>query len=152
MKRILITAFLAFPALCLAQGAKEAFDACAVLTQTDAESVLGKPVVAPEPPKGKKPAPSATCTYLAGDDTVSAQFAAGKTDAEAKKAFDEMRLQFQTKPVMMTGMEGFWSGKTGKFYALKGRNSVIVALGSSRLNERDADRSRKLAELLLGKL
>jgi hypothetical protein len=151
MKNALIALILALPLSAFGQG-KDAFDACQVLTQADAEKALGKAVAVPELPKGKKPVVSATCTWMAGEDSVSAQFIGAKTDAEAKKAFDEMRLQFQTKPVMMSGMEGFWGGKTGKFYALKGRTAVIVGLGSPRLNERDADKTRKLAEALLAKM
>jgi hypothetical protein len=151
MKKTLIAFLLALPLAAFAQG-KDAFDACQVLTQADAEKALGKAVAVPELPKGKKPVASATCTWMAGEDSVSAQFIGGKTDADVKKAFDEMRLQYQTKPVMMTGMEGFWSAKTGKFYALKGRTAVIVGLGSPKLNERDADKSRKLAESLLAGL
>ncbi len=151
MKKILITLVLALPMAAFGQS-KDAFDACQVLTQADAEKALGKPVAVPELPKGKKPVPSATCTWTAGEDSVSAQFIGAKTDAEAKKAFDEMRLQYQTKPLMMSGMEGFWSAKTGKFYALKGRTAVIVALGSPRVNERDAEKSRVIAEFLLNKL
>jgi hypothetical protein len=151
MKKILIILVLALPMAAFGQS-KDVFDACQVLTQEDAEKALGKPVAVPELPKGKKPVPSATCTWTAGEDSVSAQFIGAKTDAEVKKAFDEMRLQYQTKPVMMTGIEGFWSAKTGKFYALKGRTAVIVGLGSPRLNERDADKSRKLAVALLDKM
>ena len=151
MKKTLIALFLALPMAAFGQS-KDAFDACLVLTQADAENALAKPVAVPELPKGKKYVPSATCTWMAGEDSVSAQFMGGKTDAEVKKSFDEMRLQYQTKPVMMSGMEGFWSAKTGKFYALKGRIGVIVGIGSPRLNERDADKSRKLAEALLAKV
>jgi hypothetical protein len=152
MKTTLFALFLAIPLAVFGQG-KDAFDACQVLTQADAEKALGKAVAVPELPKGKKPVVSATCTWMAGDDSVSAQFMGGKTDAEVKKAFDEMRLQYQTKPVMLaSGMEGFWSAKTGKFYALKGRTAVIVGLGSPRLNERDADKSRNLAIALLEKM
>jgi hypothetical protein len=151
MQKTLIALFLALPLAAFGQS-KDAFDACQVLTQADAEKALGKAVAVPELPKGKKPVVSSTCTWTAGEDSVSAQFIGAKTDAEAKKAFDEMRLQFQTKPVMMSGMEGFWSAKTGKFYALKGRTVVIVALGSPRLNERDAEKNRRIAEFLLNKL
>lgn len=151
MMKILIAFVLTVPMAVFGQS-KDAFDACQVLTQADAEKALGKAVAVPELPKGKKPVVSSTCTWMAGEDTVSAQFIGGKTDAEVKKSFDEMRLQFQTKPVMMSGMEGFWSGKTGRFYALKGRTAVIVALGSPKLNERDAEKSRKIAEFLLNKL
>jgi hypothetical protein len=151
MKHSLMALFLALPLAVLGQG-REAFDACQLLTQADAEKALGKAVAVPESPKGKKPVASATCTWMAGEDSVSAQFIAGKTDAEAKKTFDDLRLQFQTKPVMLSGMEGFWSAKTGKFYALKGRTAVIVGLGSPHLNARDADKSRNLAVALLAKL
>jgi hypothetical protein len=151
MKKSLIACLLALPLAVLAQG-KDAFDACQLLTQADAEKALGKAVAVPELPKGKKAVVSATCTWTAGEDIVSAQFIGAKTDADAKKAFDEMRLQFQTKPVMLTGMEGFWSAKSGKFYALKGRTAVIVGLGSPKLNERDAEKSRNLAVALLAKI
>ena len=151
MMKTLIALILAVPLVVFGQG-RDAFDACQVLTQADAEKALGKAVAVPELPKGKKPVVSATCTWMAGEDSVSAQFIGGKTDAEVKKAFDEMRLQYQTKPVMMSGMEGFWSAKTGKFYALKGRTAVIVGLGSPKLNERDAEKTRNLAISLLAKM
>jgi len=151
MRKTLIALLLALPLAAFGQG-KEAFDACQVLTQADAEKALGKAVAAPELPKGKKPTASATCTWMAGEDSVSAQFLGGKTDADLKKTFDEMRLEYQTKPILLPGMEGFWSAKTGKFYALKGHVAVIVALGSPRLNERDAEKTRKLAQALLAKM
>jgi hypothetical protein len=151
MKKILLALVLVLPFAASGQG-KDAFDACQVLTQADAEKALGKAVAVPEIPKGKKPVASATCTWMAGEDSVSAQFIGGKTDADVKKAFDEMRLQYQTKPMMLSGMEGFWSARTGKFYALKGRTAVIVGLGSPRLNERDVEKSRNLAVSLLNKM
>src|SRR5258705_10084848 len=98
---------------------QEAFDACDVFTQDDAQKALGT-AAAGEPvnPKVKRPKVVAICTYSGFKDgkpvAASAQFKFGKTDADAHSAFEEHRMQVQTKPMLISGAEAFWSAKTGQ--------------------------------------
>ena len=146
-------ASLAAPAL-----ADDAFDACDVFTQADAEKALGTAAQGePVNPKVKRPKVIPTCTYHGYKEgapvAASAQFRFGKNDSEAQRAFDENRLHVQTKPLMMPGAEGiFWSSKTGQMHLRKGRTWLTVSVGPPKVSERDMEQARKLAELLLKKL
>src|SRR4051812_42350160 len=82
-------------------SAQQAFDACQVFTQADAEAALGAPAQGPvENPKVKRPKIVPACRYTATRDgrsiAATAQFRTGKSDAEVERAFEENRLQFQT--------------------------------------------------------
>lgn len=133
------------------------FDACTVFTQEDAQAVIGAPVT-PEAvnPKVKRPKVVTTCTYFGSKEgkvmTASVQFRVGKTDAEAKSAFDAARLQFQTKPLLMGEVPAFWSAKQGQLYLLKGHTWLVIGVGSEKLTERNPEGARKLAELLIKKI
>jgi hypothetical protein len=137
--------------------AQEAFDACEVFTQEDARKVLGASAE-PEPvnPKAKKPKVISTCTWWSSKDgkpvSASANFRFGRTEADVQRAFDEEKLKFQTKPVLIGGAPAFWSAKQGAMHVLKGRTWVVVAVGGAKPAERDPDASRKLAEALAKKL
>jgi len=136
---------------------QDAFDACEVFTQADAEAALGA-AAAPEPvnPKVKRPKVVTTCTYNGFKDgkpvAASTQFRFGRTEQEAQRAFEDARLQFQTKPMLISGSEAFWSAKTGQMNLRKGRTWVTLSVGSAKLSERDPDQARKLAERLVKKL
>ena len=137
--------------------AQEAFDACGVFTQADAAKALGTEAAGePVNPKVKRPKVVTTCTYNGVKDgkavAASAQFRFAKTDAEAQKAFEDARMQFQTKPMLITGVEAFWSAKTGQMHVRKGRTWVTTSVGPERVNERDMNDARKLAEVLAKKL
>ena len=153
-----LAALLAIGTAGIPAAAQDAFDACDVLTQADAEKALGTTAEAePVNPKVKRPKVVATCTYHGYKDgkpvAASAQFRFGKTEADAQRAFDEYRLQVQTKPLMIPGLEGvFWSSKTGQMNLRKGRTWVTVSVGPAKLNERDMEQARKLAEVLGKKL
>ncbi|HUL97145.1 MAG TPA: hypothetical protein VLT89_14105 [Usitatibacter sp.] len=158
MNAVGVAAVLAACALALpVRAAEEAFDACDVFTAADAEKALGT-TAAPEPvnPKVKRPKVIPTCTYKGFKDSkpVSAtvQFKWGRTDAEAQQAFDEARLQFQTKPLLISGSDAFWSGKTGQMNVRKGRTWITLAVGPDKISERDIDAAKKLAEILVQKL
>jgi hypothetical protein len=138
--------------------AEETFDACDIFTQEDAQAALGT-TAASEPvnPKVKRPKVIPVCTYNGFKDgkavAASAQFRFGKTDAEAQRAFDDARLQFQTKPMLISGIEGaFWSAKTGQMNLRKGRTWLTLSVGSQKLSERSLDDAKKLAEILAKKL
>jgi hypothetical protein len=140
------------------RAAEETFDACEVFTQADAESALGT-TAAPEPvnPKVKRPKVIPVCTYNGFKEgkavEAKVQFRFGKTEAEAQRAFDEHRMQVQTKPILLAGTDGsFWSAKTGQMNVRKGRTWVTLSVGSAKLTERDSDQAKKLAELLVRKL
>ena len=140
-----------------AAWAEDAFDACDIFTQADAEKALGVPAAGePVNPKVKRPKVVPVCTYNGSKDSTpvvaSAQFRFGKTEADAQKAFEEARMQFQTKPMLIAGVEAFWSGKTGQMHMRKGRTWITVSLGPARLHERDPNEARKLAEILARKM
>ena len=149
---VVLSATLALPA-----AAQEAFDACAVFTPEDAQAALGTPVAGePVNPKAKRPKVVTQCTYTGTKDakpvSAAAQFRFLRTNEEANKSFEEARLQYQTKPMLMPGAETFWSGKTGQMHVRKGRAIVTLAVGPAKPNERDIEQAKKLAELLIKKL
>lgn len=140
-----------------ARAAEEAFDACEVFTQADAEKALGTAAATdPVNPKVKRPKVIPNCTYKGFKDgkpvSVTVQFRFGRTDADAERAFEDARLQFQTKPMLISGTQAFWSGKTGQMNLRKGRTWITVAVGSDRPNERTPDDAKKVAEAIAKKL
>ncbi|MEP7070322.1 MAG: hypothetical protein ABI789_13830 [Usitatibacter sp.] len=154
-----LTAMAVLGAACLtpAAWAEEPFDACEVFTQDDAEKALGTPAASePVNPKVKRPKVMPTCTYNGVKDgkpvTASAQFRFGKTEGDAQKAFDGARMQFQTKPMLISGADAFWSAKTGQMNLRKGRAWLTLSVGPQKLAERDLNDAKKLAEILAKKL
>lgn len=141
----------------LAASAQDGFDACNVLTAADAEKALGT-AAAPEPanPRVKRPKVVAACVYHGFKDgkavAAKAQFRFARNEAEASRAFEDARLQLQTKPILMSGAEAFWSGKTGEMHLRKGRTWVTASAGPAAVNERDLEPARKLAEAIAKKL
>jgi hypothetical protein len=140
-----------------ARAAEEAFDACEVFTQGDAEKALGVTAATdPVNPKVKRPRVVPNCTYKGFKDgkrvEAVVQFRFARTDADAERAFEEARLQFQTKPMLISGAQAFWSGKTGQMNVRKGRTWITLAVGSERPSERDPGDARKVAEALAKKL
>ena len=94
-----------------ARAVEETFDACDVFTSADAEAVLGVAAAAePVNPKVSSPKVILTCTYTGFKDSKSVaatvQFRFGRTDEEAQRAFEDARLQFQTKPLLISGARG----------------------------------------------
>ncbi|HXZ47920.1 MAG TPA: hypothetical protein VEG27_02815 [Usitatibacter sp.] len=140
-----------------ARAAEESFDACDIFTQQDAEQALGT-TAAPEPvnPKVRRPKVITECTYTGFKDSkpvaASVQFRFGRTDAEAQQAFEDARLQFQTKPLLIAGLPAFWSAKTGQMNLLKGRTWIAVTVGAPKADLRFVDDARKLTEILIPKI
>ena len=137
--------------------AQDGFDACAVFTQDDAEKVLGTQASGePVNPKAKRPKVVTSCTYTASKDgkalAASAQFKVSRNNDEAARHFDEERLKSQTKPMLISGAEAFWAGKAGQMHVRKGKTWVILSVGPAKVNEREIDQARKLAEILVKKL
>ena len=134
------------------------FDACQVFTQADAEAALGGPAQPPvDNPKVKRPKVVPACTYSGTREgkpvAASAHFRIGRNDAETERAFEENRLQFQTKPLIIRGADAaFWSGRTGEMNVRKGRTWVAVAVGPQKPAEREMEAARKAAEALVKKL
>ena len=150
---LLFMAALTAAAPALAQD----FDACTVFTPDDAAKALGMPAESePANPKMKKPKVVPACTYHATKDgkpvSASASFKWGKTDAEAQRAFDDARMQYQTKPMLISGADAFWSAKLGGMMLRKGRTVVTVAVGPKQVNLRELNDARKLAEILARKM
>ena len=132
------------------------FDACAVFTQQDAEAALGAAAVGENVNPKKRPRVVTQCSYSAVKDgkpvAATAQFRLLRSDEEAERAFDEARLQHQTKPMLLTGAEAFWAGRAGVMHVRKGKAWITLSVGPAKLAERDLDDAKKLAEILAAKL
>ena len=149
---------VAFAAWAFPAAAQEAFDACNVFTAADAEKALGTKAD-PEPvnPKAKRPKVVLGCAYHGSKEgkpvTAAAQFKFARTPDEQARAFDEARLQLQTKPMILSGAEAFWAGKAGQMHVRKGRAWITLTVGSpSNIREREVENAKKLAETLVKKL
>lgn len=141
------------------RAAEEPFDACEVFTQADAEKALGTTAEIVEPPhpkNWKRPKVVTSCTYGGFKDSkrvaASVQFRFGKTDAEAQDAFEDARLKFQTKPLLIGATHAFWNARTGQLDMRKGRTWVSLSIGPDKPGERDMDQARRLAEILATKI
>jgi hypothetical protein len=137
--------------------AQESFDACEIFTVEDAQKVLGKDA-APEPvnPKMKRPKVIPSCTYLATRDNVkvaaTALFKWGKTNEDTQRTFEDARMQFQTKPMLIEGAQAFWAGKQGEMMLRKGRTWITISVGPAMPTQRDLNETRRLAEILVKKM
>jgi hypothetical protein len=143
-------------ALAIPVAAEDAFDACEVFTAKDAESVLGATAQEATAFKGKRPKVVPECKYTAAKDgrnlAASAQFKVARTEAEARQAFGDARMELQTKPLTVAGQEAFWSAKVGQLHLRKGRAWLTVAVGPEKPADRDMETARKLAETLAKKM
>lgn len=136
---------------------EEAFDACMLFTQADAEKALGTAAAAePVNPKIRRPKVVTGCTYTGEKEgqhvAASAEFRVARTDAEARGAFEEARLRDQTKPLLLDGMEAFWSARTGQMNFRKGRTWVTVSVGPQKVDQRDLEQAKRLAAILATKI
>lgn len=137
--------------------AQEPFDACELFTAADAEAALGTAAV-PEAfnPKVKRPKVVTTCTYTGSKDSkpvaATVAFRLSRNEQEVARAFDEHRLQFQTKPLLLPGSEAFWSAKTGQLHVRKGRTWITISAGPAKVTERDSEQAKKIAQVLVKKL
>ena len=152
-----VMAAASFAALACAALAEESFDACAVFTQEDAQKVIGKEAAgAPVNPKAKRPKMVPVCSYTAMKDgtpiAATATFKFGRTPEDVQRAFEEARMQFQTKPMLLNGVDAFWSAKTGEMTVRKGRTWMTVSVGPPQVNLRDLNEAKRLAEILARKL
>jgi hypothetical protein len=140
----------------LSAAAQEAFDACDIFTAKDAETALGTAAQEATVFKGKRPKVVTDCKYTASKDgkslAASAQFKFARTEADLRQAFGDARLELQTKPLVITGSEAFWSGKTGQLHLRKGRTWVTVSVGPEKPADRDLEAARKVAEAIAKKL
>lgn len=153
-RSISLVALAMFAAPALAQ---EAFDACEVFTAADAEAALGTTVQGESAnPKAKRPKIVTKCSYTGFKEgkavAATAEFRFGRTEGDVKGAFGEHRLQVQTKPILISGSEAFWSAKTGQMNVRKQRTWVQLSIGPAKPAERDAEQARKAAELIVKKL
>jgi hypothetical protein len=152
-----IAAALATAATIPAALAQEPFDACNVFTPQDAEKALGAAAVGePVNPKAKRPKVVMHCTYTANKEgkavSAKAEFRISRSPEESQRVFDEARLVHQTKPMLLSGAEAFWAGKSGVMHARKGRTWVTITVGGAKPSERELADARKLAEILVAKL
>ena len=147
-----VSVFAALPA-----AAQEGFDACNVFTQQDAERALGTKAE-PEPvnPKARRPKVVLGCAYHGNKEgkpvSAAAQFKFARTADEQARAFDEARLQQQTKPMLLSGAEAFWAGKAGQMHVRKGRTWFTLTVGPAAVRERELDSAKRLAEEIVKKL
>jgi hypothetical protein len=146
-----------FTAWAAGAAAQEAFDACQYFTEVEAKMALGDSAE-PEPqnPKVKRPRFVNTCTWWSSKEgksvSASANFRIARSEADLRSAFDEERLTFQTKPLLVEGAPAFWSAKQGVLQVLKGRVWLVVTVGGAKPAERDPEAARRLAEALVKKL
>jgi hypothetical protein len=108
-------------------------------------------------PKVRKPKVIPACTYTGTRDgkpvSATAHFRFARNDDEASREFEDSRLRFQTKPLLIRGVDGaYWSGRTGEMNIRKGRTWVALAIGPQQPAERDMEAARKAAESLAKKL
>ena len=156
--RTLAGAALAAVALAsVAARAEERFDACDIFTQADAEKALGTTAAAePVNPKARRPRVVTACTYNGFKDgkpvAATVQFRFGRSDADTREAFEGARLQYQTKPLLLSGAEAFWSAKTGQLNVRKGRTWLTLTVGAAKAQERDDDEAKRLAQILVPKI
>jgi hypothetical protein len=146
----------------VALAAEQPFDACQLFTQADAQQAAGAPVQPPpENPRAKRPkvAPKVipACMYSGTKDgkpvVANVQFHFTKSDAETLREFEDNRMRFQTKPLLIPGIDAaFWSGKSGEMNLRKGGTWVTVTVGPDKPAERDMETARKAAESLAKKL
>lgn len=137
--------------------AQEPFDACQVFTAEDAQAALGTAAESePVNPKVKRPKVVLGCTYNGFKDNkpvaATVQFRQSRNEQEIARAFDEHRLQHQTKPMLISGAEAFWSGKTGQLHVRKGRTWMTLSAGPAKVTERDSEMAKKLAQVLVKKV
>jgi len=137
--------------------AEESFDACAFFTPEEASKALGSAAI-PEPvnPRARRPKMVPACSYSAVKygtrvaATVTLHF--GRTEQEAQRAFEDARMKLQTKPMLISGSDAFWSARTGEITLRKGRTSMTVAVGPAQVPQREMNDAKKLAEILAKKL
>jgi hypothetical protein len=83
---------------------------------------------------------------------ATASFKWGKTNEDTQRAFEDARMQFQTKPMLISDAEAFWSGKTGEMMLRKGRTWLTLSVGPAQVTKRDLNEARRLAEILVKKM
>ena len=155
--RLAAAAAMALACAATTASAEEPFDACEVFTQAEASKVLGANAETEAAnAKGKRPKVIPTCTWWVSREgktiTASATFRFARNEADVQRAFEDEKLRFQTKPLLIAGAPAFWSAKQGTLQLLKGRTWLVVFVGGAKPSERDADASRRVAELLAKKL
>jgi hypothetical protein len=157
MRKYLALIAVSCVATALPASAQDGFDACDVFTQEDAAKALGAPAN-PEPvnPKARRPKVVLGCAYHGNKEgkpvSATAQFKFARTPDDQARAFDEARLQLQTKPMILSGAEAFWAGKVGQMHVRKGRAWVTLTVGPANVRERELAAAKKLAETLVKKL
>jgi hypothetical protein len=137
--------------------AEDSFDACEIFTVEDAQKILGQDAAAePVNPKVKRPKVIPSCTYHATKDgakvAATALFKWGKTNEDTQRAFEDARMQFQTKPMLIEGAQAFWAGKQGEMMLRKGRTWITISVGPATPTQRDLNETRRLAEILVKKM
>ena len=152
-----ILAILATAAAMRPAVAQDSFDACEVFTLEDAQAVLGNEATGePANPKVKKPKVIPACTYHSSKDgakvAATAAFKWGKNNEDTQRAFEDARMQFQTKPMLIAGAEAFWAGKQGEMMLRKGRTWITLSVGPATPAQRDINTAKKLAEILVKKM
>ncbi len=156
-KTLTIAAALLAAGAMAGAAAQDGFDACDVFTQAEAQMALGG-AAEPEPvnPKARKPKVIPTCTWWGSKEgkpvSAAVTFRFGRTEADLQRAFDDEKLKFQSKPMLIGDGTAFWSAKQGVLQLLKGRTWIVIAVGGAKPAERDAEASRKVAEALEKKL
>lgn len=135
-----------------------AFDACEIFTLAEAQRVMETRLDGDEPrAKARRARTASACSYRGVKEGVPveahAHFRFASTDDDAQRAFEEARMNLQTKPFLMPGGgEAFWSARTGEMNVRKGRAWVTLSAGPDAIEQRDLEAARRLAEMIARKL
>jgi hypothetical protein len=105
---------------------------CALLTQSEAEAILGKSPVAPEPQ------PNGSCSYSRGEvmiATLPREFGSAKefTDfaqAEVKRTNDRAKMDMMSYEKIPLGDAAFYDGFS--IHILRGRRALTIVADKSR--------------------
>ena len=144
-------------------GAGSAIDACKLLTQPDAEAVLGGTVKAPENPvSGEGLAVVTSCKYrvAAAPSVNNVSIIVRRLDSAdaAKQDFEQLKKDMQPKlnvpPTEVAGVgdAAFWSGgSVNQLAVLKGKVQLLIYVNGPQSGEPDAA-AKTLATKALGRL
>lgn len=104
-------------------------DACALVTQAEADKILGAPAKQDRPAEANHPPHLVACRYTAergrGLAVLSLLVRTGYSDTEAKTTFEETRKLDTTQPVSGLADEAFWLAD--QLWVRKGLHSLTFS-------------------------
>lgn len=117
------------PSSSASSSSSTAVDACALVTQAEADRALGAASKQDRPSEANIPPRLSTCRYTAprgeGLAVMTVMLRIGSSAAEAKSSFQGTRDVAPTEAVANLGDEAFWLAD--QLYVLKGMRSMTLA-------------------------